>query len=212
MGHGRAGEGKPGGEAGFGAALRSFSLRVLVGTALAAAAVALVLRWWGGAGPAPSPEAPTAAPRAPAAPRPARPAASGAASDEPPATDVAREVERRRAAGALSEAQKRLDRCPGGDVRRQAWIDPRSGVVKLVRERDDGLLLEEWFDDDGRLREARWRGGAEGRAWGGGLTVDAGGRETATTLVGGAVPDAPPPALDRRDPTAAFFAVPRCPP
>lgn len=205
----------PGREPGVGASLRAFSLRILVGTALATLAVVLALRWWnaGSAGPmvtAPSPPAGERAGerRRSAAPPPARDAAL---PDSSPVTPAAREVERRHAAGALSDAQKRFDRCPGGDLRRLAWIDPRSGVVKLVREREDGVTLEEWFDDEGRLREARWQGRTAAGAWSRRLALDAGGRASPEEAAGSAVPDASPPALDRQDPTAAFFSSPACP-
>jgi len=223
---GERGSGK---EPGVGASLRTFSLRVLAGTVLAALAVALALRWWSNGDRVRPPAGQLAAAPSGAGPRSARGVEVAAAPSppageragvrrreppprelSPPSTPVAREVERRRAAGALSEAHKVLDRCPGGDVRRLAWIDPRAGVVKLVREREDGVTLEEWFDDDGRLREARWQGRTAAGTWGRQLAIEAGGRETGEELAGGVVPDVPPPRLDRRDPTAAFFAGSAC--
>ncbi len=83
--------------------------------------------------------------------------------------------------------------------------------MKLVREREDGVTLEEWFDDDGRLREARWQGRTAAGSWSRRLALDADGRASPEEAAGSAVPDAPPPALDRQDPTAAFFASPACP-
>jgi hypothetical protein len=208
--------GAPGGsgaekEPSFGGSLRTFTLRVLLATVLAVAVVLLALRWWGPSGEKPA-SAPPAADRA--GPRPG----SGARATPPPApaasavaiTETGRDVERRRAAGALSEAHKRFARCPGGDLERLAWIDARAGVVKLLRRRDDGVTLEEWFDDEGRLREAVWQGRGAAGSWGRRVALDERGRETAEDLAGGAVPDAPPPALDRGDPTAAFFALPSC--
>lgn len=209
MADGAPGERRPGKEPGVGASLRTFSLRVLVATVLAVIAVVLVLRWWGRSS-APVPPAAERAregTRAAAAP----PRAPAALPDTAaPATPIAREVERRHAQGALSEAHKQLERCPGGDVRRLAWIDPRYGVVKLVRERDDGVTVEEWFDDEGRLREALVRGRTGAGVWARRITIGEDGREADEALAGGVVPDAPPPALDRRDPTAAFFSGANC--
>lgn len=208
MADGAPGERRPEKEPGVGASLRTFSLRVLVATVLAVIAVVLVLRWWGRSS-APVPPAAERAregTRAAAAP----PRAPAALPDTAPASPIAREVERRHAQGALSEAHKQLERCPGGDVRRLAWIDPRYGVVKLVRERDDGVTVEEWFDDEGRLREALVRGRTGAGVWAGRITIGEDGREADEALAGGVVPDAPPPALDRRDPTAAFFSGANC--
>ena len=209
------GERGPKKEPGFGSSLWTFSLRVLLATALAALAMVVALRWWGrgrvrteGAG-SPVVAAPSPPPGERVGERRQRPLDAPLPSTSP-VSAPARDVERRHAAGALSEAHKRFEPCPGGDVRRLAWIDARSGVVKLVRERDDGVTLEEWFDDEGRLREAAWEGHADAARWGRRVTIDADGRETAADLVGGAVPRAPPPSLDRRDPTAAFFSGPNC--
>lgn len=207
MTDGAPGERRPGKEPGVGDSLRTFSLRVLVATVLAAAAVVVLLRWWGAATSKVSvPPAPERTGRAAAAP----PRAPAALPDTAPATPVAREIERRHAQGALSDAHKQLERCPGGDLRRLAWIDPRFGVVKLVRERDDGATVQEWFDEQGRLREALVRGRTAAGAWGRRVTIGEDGREADEALAGGVVPDAPPPALDRRDPTAAFFSGPNC--
>jgi hypothetical protein len=207
------GDGAPGNrEPGFGASLRTFSLRVLVGTALAVIVAAIALRWWGGRNEnAPTSPPPAANARAPVVSPPAGERTGERRQHPPePLSSTARDIERRHAAGVLSEAQKRFERCPGGDVRKVAWIDASAGVVKLVRERGDGVVLEEWFDDEGRLREAVWQGRTGSGAWGRRITIDPDGREMAEELDAGAVPDAPPPRLDRRDPTAAFFAGPGC--
>jgi len=128
-----------------------------------------------------------------------------------PASSWAREIERRHAAGELSEAQKRFEPCPGGDVRRTAWIDGAQRVLKLVRERADGVVVEEWFDESGRLREALVRGHAAGGAWARHVTTGERGEETAEDVSGsGLAPDAPPPPLVKRDPSSAFFSGPGC--
>ncbi|HEX9287969.1 MAG TPA: zf-HC2 domain-containing protein [Anaeromyxobacteraceae bacterium] len=134
---------------------------------------------------------------------------SGAVAPAPSASAVAHDIERRHAANELSEAQKRFDPCPGGDVRRTAWIDREQRVVKLVRERADGMLVEEWFDDRGRLREALVRGTSSNGPWGRHVVVDEGGEER-VEAAGGLAPDAPPPSLVRSDPTRAFFSGAGC--
>jgi hypothetical protein len=127
------------------------------------------------------------------------------------AGSFAREIERRHAAGELSDAQKRFDPCPGGDVRRTAWIDREQRVRKLLRERADGILVEEWFDDAGRLREALVRGRSASGPWARHLTIGEHGEETVQDASGnGLAPEVPPPALVRRDPAGAFFSGPGC--
>ena len=160
---------------------------------------------------------------APAAPGSgARAAASGAQQDRAvqrlraspvPASAWAREVERRRAAGELSEAQKRFEPCPGGDVRRTAFIDGEQRILKLVHERGDGFVIEEWFDESGRLREALVRGRAAGRAWSRHISVGANGEEASQDVSeSGLAPETPPPQVVRRDPSRAFFSGPGCAP
>jgi hypothetical protein len=119
------------------------------------------------------------------------------------AASVAREVERRRAAGSLQEAVKRFAACPGGDVRRAAAIDG-DRVVRLEHERADGIVVEEWFDAAGRLREARVRRPAAPASATRRILFDAQG----ATLLDTARGDGPPP-LDR-DPARAFFATAGC--
>jgi len=136
---------------------------------------------------------------------------SAAVEPAPPVGAVARELERRHAANELSEAQKRFAPCAGGDVRRTAWIDPEQRVRKLVRERADGVLVEEWFDDRGRLREALVHGTSSSGPWARHVVVGEGGEER-VEAAGGLAPDAPPPALVRSDPTRAFFSGPGCEP
>jgi hypothetical protein len=123
----------------------------------------------------------------------------------------AREIERRHAAGELSDAQKRFDPCPGGDVRRTAWIDRQQRVLKLLRERADGVLVEEWFDDAGRLREALVRGRSASGPWARHMTIGEHDEESVQDTSGsGLAPEVPPPALVRRDPAGAFFSGPGC--
>ena len=218
------------------AGLGRFTWLVGVGTALAVAIAAAGL-WLvsprgrpepGATGPRDasgrSPPAPTvttgpgAAPAAGPLPAAARPAGSGRAHREEtppepsPVGSIARELERRHATGELAEAQRRFEACPGGDVRRLAWIERDQRVVKLARQRADGLLVEEWFDGEGRLREALVRGRAGGRPWARQVTLDERGRETEVGAAGGLAPEEPPPALIRRDPTGAFFAGAGCAP
>jgi len=144
----------------------------------------------------PQPRAKAAA-RAEAASGPEEPGALGA---------VAREVERRLAAGELSAAQRRFEPCPGGDLRRTAFVDREQRVRKLVHERDDGAEVLEWFDGEGRLREAVLRG--RGAAWSEHLEVDERGAERVVEASG--PPPAAAPTLVRRDPSGAFFAGPGC--
>ena len=96
-------------------------------------------------------------------------------------------------------------------MRRTAWIDREQRVLKLLRERADGVLVEEWFDDAGRLREALVRGRSASGPWARHLTIGEHGEETAQDSSGsGLAPEVPPPALVRRDPAGAFFSGPGC--
>jgi hypothetical protein len=198
----------------FGRALGAFSWKLAVGTLLAGLAVFLVVKWRGGLDlPAtqahPERLAPAPAPgQATAAADPAHPGEGPHGLG--PATGLARDIEARHARGELSDAQKRFEPCPGGDLRRTAWIDREQRVVKLVRERADGVRIDAWFDEEGRLAEALVQGQAGGRPWARRITVGQGRHETVEEVPGSAVPEAPPPAPDREDPTAAFFGGPGC--
>jgi len=102
-------------------------------------------------------------------------------------------------------------RGPGGDVRRIAWIDGAQRVLKLVRERADGAVVEEWFDESGRLREALVRARAGGGSWTRHVTLGEHGEENSQDASDtGLAPEAPPPPLVRRDPSAAFFSGAGC--
>ena len=196
----------------FGRALRVFSGKIAVGTLLAALAVALMVKWRGGLHLPPAQPPPAARRSAPAQASPAaapRPRAEGPRGLRP-VTDLALAIEERHARGELSDAQKRFDPCPGGDLRRTAWIDRQQRVVKLVRERAGGVRVEAWFDEEGRLAEALVQGQSGGRPWARRITAGQGRGETVEELPGSAVPDAPPPVPDREDPTAAFFGGPGC--
>lgn len=131
-------------------------------------------------------------------------------SDASPVSPTARDVERRYTAGALAEAQRRFAPCPGGDVRRVAWIEGQQRVRKLIHHRAGGLVLEEWFDEAGRVREALVRATAGGRPWIRQVTFDEHGAETVVRATEGPAPDEPPPLLVRGDPTTAFFADAGC--
>ena len=201
----------------FGRALGAFSGKVAVATLLAGVAVFLMVKWRGGldlpttgrAQPERSAQA-----RAPGEATAAGAAAPARAGEGPhglgPVTDLARTIEERHARGELSDAQKRFDSCPGGDLRRTAWIDQEQRVEKLVRERADGVRIDAWFDAGGRLAEALVQGRASGQPWARRITVGQDRREAVEEVPGSAVPEAPPPAPDREDPTAAFFRGPGC--
>jgi hypothetical protein len=195
-----------------------FALKLTAGTAIAALAAGLgvqVLREGGSA----SSRAPATAVRdrsvagAPAdrefSARRDRALDGDQADPGPVRTPTAAEIERRYAAGELSEARRSFEPCPGGDVRRAAWMDREGRVLKLVRVRSDGVRVQEWFDDRGRLREALVRGAVAGRAFTRSLSVDESGAELAHEPAGEAVGGAPPP-LVRNDPLDAFFAGAGC--
>jgi hypothetical protein len=150
-----------------------------------------------------------AAPRSPSS-APAAEDRGEAATPSAPRTALARDLEARHARGELSDAQKRFPPCPGGDgdLRRLAWLDAQGHVLKLERERAGGVLVEEWFDEAGRLREARVR---DRGGWVQGVTVAPSGEERLEDAPPGApAPDAPLPPLVRRDPAAVFFAPTGC--
>ena len=207
---------QPEGEQTFGRALRVFSGKIAVGTLLAALAVFLAVKWRGGLGlPPPQQTQPAsaerrAAPTQAASPAAALPARAEAPRGLRPATSLAQAIEERHARGELSDAQKRFEPCPGGDLRRTAWFDREQRVVKLVRERADGVRVDAWFDGDGRLAEALVQGQAGGRPWARRITMGQDRRETVEEVSGSAVPDARPPSPDRQDPTAAFFGGAGC--
>ncbi len=132
-----------------------------------------------------------------------------------PSNDVAespvgRDVDRRYAEGQLSEARRTFEPCRGGDLRRVAWFDAQQRVRKLVQVRETGMVVEQWFDEDGRLREALVRTTAGGRAFSRRITVDERGQETVVDTPRDAVADEPPPPLVHGDPSSAFFAGPGC--
>jgi hypothetical protein len=135
--------------------------------------------------------------------------ASAAAGGGGAAGPIAREVERRLAAGELSDAQRRFEPCPGGDVRRTAWIDVQQRVRKLERLRFDGTRVEEWFDEAGALREALVRGAAPGERWLHRVVFDAGGAVSAEEGDGGPGGERLPD-LVRSDPAGAFFGAAGC--
>jgi hypothetical protein len=207
------------------AGIGRFVWKLSIGTALAIFAAGLTMHFMASPAvrgpqvtdPASAPEPPARAQAAAAAeragsPAPRVPAARAAAETVPePVGPVAREIERRHAAGELSEAQRRFERCPGGDIRRVAWIDRQQRVLKLVHQRASGLVTEEWFDGEGRLREALVHGTAGGRLWVKHLALDERGAESVVPHgAAGVVPEEPMPTLVRADPAGAFFSGPGC--
>ncbi len=144
-------------------------------------------------------EAPTGAPEV---------VASTAAGPRP-LGPVAAALEKRYLAGGLAEVRRSFAACPGGDLRRVAWVDEAQRVRKLLRERPGGVTVEEWFDEAGKLREARTRIVNGGATWWRWATVGEEGKlaaEEQGTLPAGLAP----PALVREDSTRAFFAPPGC--
>jgi hypothetical protein len=208
--------------------LGRFAGKILLGTILAVAGVLLVLRAGQGGGarfapppdalavnersrptgsgdPATSPAAAEARARARADVYEAAPATSG-----PAVGDVARDVERRLAAGELSDAQRRFEPCPGGDLRRTAWIDSHQRVRKLERLRSEDLRIEEWFDESGALREALVRSTAAGSTWLRRVSLDERGVLTTDESTGASGAEWRWPELVRSDPAGAFFDAPGC--
>ncbi|MFL5303443.1 MAG: hypothetical protein ACJ79R_24225 [Anaeromyxobacteraceae bacterium] len=180
------------------AGLGAFSRKLAIGTL-----IAIALAWAGWkvfmAGEGPS---------ATSAVRPERSAAESKGED--PTSPISAAIERRHAEGALQEAVKRFPPCPGGDVRRTAWIDGDS-VVKLAREKADGTQVEEWFDRGGRLREAIVRGRSGAAKFTRRVVLDERGAPVLdATAPAGVVLDAPLPPLQREDPSAGFFGGPGC--
>ena len=95
-------------------------------------------------------------------------------------------------------------------MRRVAWVDDAQHVRKLVRQRVDGAVAEEWFDARGRPGEARLRLGTGGAATWRLVTYGKDGRETAVDAGAPLSPGATLPALTRGDPGAAFFGDAGC--
>ena len=204
-GGGSPGPETPGAERAL-AGLGTFSWKIAVGTVLAVLLALSALKLVGR-----SEERPLVARRAAGTSTPpsALPVQSAAERAEVAASPVAGEVERRRAAGALQQAVKRFAPCPGGDVRRTAWIDS-DRVVKLARERADGVAVEEWFDREGRLREALVRGPTGAAPYSRRLVLDEEGRTLVDATEPPGAAGAASAPLDRHDPSAAFFAGPGC--
>jgi hypothetical protein len=188
------------------AGLGAFSRKVAIGSVMA-----IAIAWAGWKVFMATPTATPASTSTSTSTSSVRPERSAAESKgDAPSSPTASAIERRHAEGALQEAVKRFPACPGGDVRRTAWIDGEN-VVKLSREKADGTQVEEWFDRDGHLREATVRGQAGATKFTRRVVLDERGAATSdATAPAGVVPDAPPPALQREDPSAAFFAGPGC--
>ena len=73
-------------------------------------------------------------------------------------------------------------------MRRVAWVDDAQHVRKLVRQRVDGAVAEEWFDARGRPGEARLRLGSGGAASWRLVTYGKDGQETAVDAWRAAAP------------------------
>jgi hypothetical protein len=144
--------------------------------------------------PAASSRRSAAAPAAPAAAPVATP------STRAPASPVVEEIERRRAAGELSELRRR----PGGCVEdRRGFVDsPRSRILLVVERRAGGLVLSRWYDDDGRLRAVASGGWSAALDPDGAVSREEGAVEPVTRAI----------ALEARDPSDALFGAARgCP-
>jgi hypothetical protein len=188
--------------------LGTFAWRISLATVVAVLAVGLVLLVRGDRTERSRPS--TEPSRPPAEPIQATRASTVSESSDLAESAAGRDVDRRHAAGELSEAQRKFEPCRGGDVRRVAWIDPQQRVRKLVQFRASGLVLAQWLDEEGRVREALVRTTAGGRDWRRRVTIDEGGRAAVVDAPQGAVPDEPPPPLLRGDASSAFFAGPGC--
>lgn len=95
--------------------------------------------------------------RAVARPRAGDVAAEAATPDQAAGPgQLAEEIERRRAAGELTEVRRQL-RCGDAPVERTALVEPGGRVVK-VSERRGEALVEAWYDAGGRLLRASGSG------------------------------------------------------
>jgi hypothetical protein len=190
--------------------LGAFAWRISLATAVAVLAVGLVLLVRGGRAEQPRPSTTSSGSPPPGTIPAAQPSTIRDPGDDRAESEAGRDVDRRHAAGELSEARRKFEPCRGGDVRRVAWIDPQQRVRKLVQIRANGLVLAQWFDEEGRVREALVRTSAGGREWTRRVTVDERGRAAVVDAPPGATPDEPPPVLLRGDASSAFFAGPGC--
>jgi hypothetical protein len=74
---------------------------------------------------------------------------------------VMEDVERRLAAGELTEERRQL-RCGGAPVERVALVASGGHVVKVSERRGGATVLEGWYDGAGRLRATRTAGSEAG--------------------------------------------------
>lgn len=119
-----------------------------------------------GAAAAPVPASPSPAMAGPPPAAPARRMAERrAAQDEEPTTaeegsasQVMEDIERRLAAGELTEERRQL-RCGDTPVERVALVASGGRVVKVSERRGGATVLEGWYDGAGRLRATRTAGG-----------------------------------------------------
>ncbi|HEX8908526.1 MAG TPA: hypothetical protein VF805_04955, partial [Anaeromyxobacteraceae bacterium] len=92
--------------------------------------------------------------------------ALAAADGDGTSQQVMDDVERRLAAGELTEERRQL-RCGDAPVERVALVASGGRVVKMSERRGGATVLEGWYDGAGRLRATRTAGseaGAERRA------------------------------------------------
>jgi hypothetical protein len=123
---------------------------------------------------------------------------------------IVAETERGHASGSWSVARKRFEPCPGEDLERLAWIDVWSRIVKLTGTRAEAVVVEQWFDREGRLRGVRAvRPGAG--AWSVNALLDERGG-TVRRAASGAAPPLEELRLTMKNPSSAFFEKPRCEP
>jgi hypothetical protein len=155
--------------------------------------------------------------RAAKAEAPAEVAASPARAGEPFAEALLRDLTRRRDAGELNEAKRRPDPCPGGDSLRVAWFDGWGKARRLARTGplpagmgQGEATRDQYYDEAGRLRLAVIDGTGPMGRFRRRVALDEAGHRLLEDPPG----SAPWPGEDlvMRDPDAAFWAPPRCPP
>lgn len=90
---------------------------------------------------------------------------SAAAEGDGTSQQVMEDVERRLAAGELTEERRQL-RCGDAPVERVALVASGGRVLKVSERRGGATVLEGWYDGAGRLRATRTAGSEAERATG----------------------------------------------